>query len=51
MTKAKKELKKPEIRPIKKAYARPRLVEYGDVAKLTSSGGSIPPFDGRSRMV
>jgi hypothetical protein len=24
----------------KKAYARPRLIEYGSVAQLTQSGGS-----------
>lgn len=45
MTKTKKELKKPQIKPVKKAYARPRLIEYGNVAKLTASGGTFG-FDG-----
>lgn len=38
--KTKIDQQKPEIKNSKKPYARPRLVEYGDVAKLTSSGGS-----------
>lgn len=31
---------------VKKPYVSPRLVEYGNVAKLTSSGGTQLPFDG-----
>jgi hypothetical protein len=30
----------------KKPYVSPRLVEYGNVAKLTSSGGTQLPIDG-----
>jgi hypothetical protein len=36
----------PETRISKKPYARPRLVEYGNVAKLTASGGSLGSPDG-----
>jgi hypothetical protein len=45
MSKTKRQLKKPEIQPVKKVYARPRLVEYGNVAKLTASGGTHLPVD------
>jgi hypothetical protein len=30
----------------KRLYSRPRLIEYGSVAKLTASGGSSLPVDG-----
>lgn len=33
-------LKKDAAGSPKKTYAKPRLVEYGSVAKLTQSGGS-----------
>lgn len=49
MTKSTKELQKPRQslrKPIKKPYFRPHLVEYGNVAKLTASGGSQLPIDG-----
>jgi len=32
-------------RTAKKPYVSPRLVEYGNVAKLTSGFGSTTPFD------
>jgi hypothetical protein len=51
MAKTKKELKKPEVQPVKKTYARPRLVEYGNVAKLTASGGTHLPVDSMVGMV
>ena len=41
MTKiTKAERQKPRTHSIKKPYVRPHLVEYGNVAKLTASGGS-----------
>jgi hypothetical protein len=42
--------RKPETKNFKKAYVRPRLVEYGDVAKLTATGGSVPPADTKQNM-
>jgi len=50
MTKAAKERKKPATQNSKKRYVRPHLVEYGNVAKLTASGGSRPPADSMTRM-
>jgi hypothetical protein len=46
----KTEHQKPEIKKSKKSYVRPQLVEYGDVAKLTASGGSLVPHDAMSNM-
>jgi hypothetical protein len=40
----------PETKNSKKPYASPRLVEYGDVAKLTASGGSATPHDSMTLM-
>jgi hypothetical protein len=37
---AKQEMHKSGEQAVKKPYVSPRLVEYGNVAKLTSSGGS-----------
>jgi hypothetical protein len=34
----------------KRPYVRPRLIEYGSVAKLTASGGTKTPGDGSSTM-
>lgn len=45
-TKAKQE--KPRTKGIKKPYIRPHLVVYGDVAKLTRSGGNVSSPDGTS---
>ncbi len=39
---------KPRTQSVKKPYVRPHLVEYGNVAKLTASGGTVPPSDGKS---
>jgi len=36
--KTKTERQKPRTQSIKKPYVRPHLVEYGNVAKLTTSG-------------
>ena len=44
--KIKAERQKPRTESLKKPYARPHLVEYGSVAKLTASGGSKAPYDG-----
>ena len=44
--KTKAERQKPRTQNIKKPYVRPHLVEYGNVAKLTASGGSVLPLDG-----
>lgn len=41
---------KAEAKNSRKAYVRPRLVEYGDVAKLTATGGSKPPHDTKTNM-
>jgi hypothetical protein len=49
MTKVAKESQRASQSP-KKPYARPRLVEYGNVAKLTASGGSKSFSDGMTRM-
>jgi hypothetical protein len=32
--------------PARRLYGRPRLIEYGSVAKLTESGGTFLPTDG-----
>ncbi len=46
MTKNSKDRHKAEKQSIKKLfkkpYVRPHLIEYGNVAKLTTSGGSVP---------
>jgi hypothetical protein len=49
--KIKAERQKPRTESLKKPYIRPHLVEYGNVAKLTASGGSVPPIDAMARMV
>jgi hypothetical protein len=41
-----KERPKLGTKNFKKPYLRPRLVEYGDVAKLTASGGTRVMADG-----
>lgn len=46
MKRAKQEIHKLGESTAKKRYVSPRLVEYGNVAKLTSSGGTQPPIDG-----
>jgi len=51
MKRTKIEQQKPEIKTTKKPYSRPRLVEYGDVAKLTASGGSSKFIDGLNTMM
>ena len=38
--KIKTDAQKPRTQSIKKPYVRPHLVEYGNVAKLTASGGT-----------
>jgi hypothetical protein len=43
---AKQEMHKLGEGAAKKPYVSPRLVEYGNVAKLTSSGGTQLPIDG-----
>jgi hypothetical protein len=34
---------------VKAPYVTPRLIEYGNVAKLTSSNGTLLPLDGLSQ--
>jgi len=46
MPKTMKEQKEPNTQGRKKPYARPHLIEYGNVAKLTASGGTKTPADG-----
>lgn len=36
----KREVDRPEQRARKRPYAKPRIQEYGSIAKLTQSGGS-----------
>ena len=43
---AKHEIHKLGEEMVKKPYVSPRLVEDGNVAKLTSSGGTQLPIDG-----
>ena len=50
-TKNTTERQKPETKSSKKPYIRPHLVEYGNVAKLTASGGSKLPSDQMATMV
>ncbi|WP_422303243.1 lasso RiPP family leader peptide-containing protein [Candidatus Binatus sp.] len=42
MAKSTKARQTPEKQSFKKPYTSPRLVEYGNVTKLTASGGSAP---------
>ncbi|MGD0291544.1 MAG: lasso RiPP family leader peptide-containing protein [Candidatus Binataceae bacterium] len=51
MTKSKEERAKEKEERAKRHYVRPRLIEYGNVAKLTASGGSITAFDGSNAMM
>jgi len=46
MIKSAQQLVKNKEERAKRPYARPRLIEYGSVAKLTASGGSTTPGDG-----
>jgi hypothetical protein len=39
----KPKLGQPEARAAKRPYAKPRIREYGSIAKLTQSGGSTKP--------
>jgi hypothetical protein len=39
----KREVGRPESRARKRLYAKPRIQEYGSIAKLTQSGGSTKP--------
>ena len=46
MTKSTERRAKKKEERAKRPYVRPRLIEYGSVAKLTASGGSDLPVDG-----
>ncbi|MGC2277781.1 MAG: hypothetical protein WA571_17345, partial [Candidatus Binatus sp.] len=46
MTRSTEEQKEKKQERAKRHYVRPRLKEYGSVAKLTESGGSHTPTDG-----
>lgn len=46
MTRSTEERMEKKQEPAKRLYVRPRLIEYGSVAKLTESGGSHTPTDG-----
>lgn len=37
----------PRPRRVKRPYVKPRIREYGSIAKLTQSGGSTKPESGR----
>ncbi len=50
MTKSTEQRAKEKEERAKRRYVRPRLIEYGNVAKLTASGGSQEPGDGTSTM-
>ena len=39
----------PEPRQRKRPYAKPKMQEYGSIAKLTQSGGSTKPEVGTMR--
>jgi hypothetical protein len=43
MTKSTKERAKKKEEPAKRRYVRPRLIEYGSVAKLTAGGFTRAP--------
>ncbi|WP_414645328.1 lasso RiPP family leader peptide-containing protein [Candidatus Binatus sp.] len=48
MTKSREQPAKKKEERAKRRYARPRLIKYGSVSKLTASGGSALPVDGSS---
>jgi hypothetical protein len=50
MKRAPERAKQPRPVSGKRPYKRPRLIEYGSVAKLTAGPGSIIIADGRSGM-
>lgn len=39
----KRQADQPKARAAKRAYAKPKIREYGSIAKLTQSGGSTKP--------
>jgi hypothetical protein len=39
----KRDVGRPEPRARKRPYAKPKIHEYGSIAKLTQSGGSTKP--------
>jgi hypothetical protein len=39
----KRKVDRPEKRARKRPYAKPKIQEYGSIAKLTQSGGSTKP--------
>jgi hypothetical protein len=39
----KRDLGAPDARKAKRAYRKPKMQEYGSIAKLTQSGGSTRP--------
>ncbi len=51
MTKSITQPAKKKVERAKRQYVRPRLTEYGSVAKLTASGGSVTVFDGTNTMM
>jgi hypothetical protein len=51
MTKNTKQAAKHKEERVKRQYTRPRLIEYGSVAKLTASGGTVSTFDGTVGMM
>ena len=46
MTKSSEQPAKKKEERAKRRYARPALIKYGSVSKLTASGGSSTPVDG-----
>jgi len=51
MTKSIVQPTKKKVERAKRQYIRPRLIEYGSVAKLTASGGSVASGDGTATMM
>jgi hypothetical protein len=51
MTKSTPQPAKKKAERAKRQYIRPRLIEYGSVAKLTASGGTVNSPDGTNTMM
>ena len=51
MTKSIVQPAKKKVERAKRQYVRPRLIEYGSVAKLTASGGTVSAPDGTNTMM
>jgi len=47
----KKAVSRARMAAVKRPYASPKLVEYGSVAKLTATNGTILPQDDSTQMM